>query len=322
MTEGIWLALLIGLVYFLFEELSDHAIKIAVVNALGLQPGEIKPVEYYVWKNEDLVRIKSNVMTRNTALIPLILWPAMLAAMAILRRPYNLVLAVSLFALSVITIVISPHETSKVAVVVGIALFALANVSGNWAMRILSVLWVGACLLILPFVFLVDDLRLHETSKWFDRHAKSRVGIWSLTAEKTLDAPILGVGARMTYKLGPEFMETASEAQLIKNGVRRRMSRHAHNAYLQTWYELGAVGALLLAFAGISIIRRIVELPARLQPVACATFASCAVAAGLSYGMWQTWFMMLFAIATISMFVAFHASATFGTTKPAPSKKD
>ncbi len=316
MTEGIWLALLIGLIYFLFEELSGHVIKIAVVNALGLQPGEIKPAEYYVWKNEELVRIKSNVMTRNTALIPLVLWPAMLAAMAILRRPYNLVLAASLFALSVFAIVISPHETSKVAIVVGVALFALAVVSGRWARHTLSALWVGACLLILPFVFMVDDLRLHETSKWFDRHAKSRVGIWSLTAEKTLDAPILGVGARMTYKLGPEFMETADEAQLIKNGVKRRMSRHAHNAYLQTWYELGAVGALLLALVGLSIIKRMAHLPARLQPVACATFASCAVAAGLSYGMWQTWFMMLFAVAAIALFVAFHAWRTFGATKP------
>ena len=32
------------------------------------------------------------------------------------------------------------------------------------------------------------------------------------------------------------------------------MGHHAHNIFLQTWYELGAVGALLLAVAGAAVV--------------------------------------------------------------------
>lgn len=303
MAEGVCIGLALGLAYLIFEYASGNAIKIAIVNAIGLGPGDIKPASYYVWKDGDLVRVKKNAMTRNTAIVSMMLWPALLVMTSAFQWRLRHVVAALLASLAVVAVMVSPHETSKVAVIVSAAVFALALVSVKWARMALMAGWVAACLLVVPAVLAIESMKLHETSEWFDKHAKSRVGIWSLTAEKALEQPVIGVGARMTYVLGPEFMENADEEELVKDGVKRRMSRHAHNAYLQTWYELGAVGALLLSAIGIALVWAIARLPAAAQPFACATFATCMVMAGMSYGMWQGWFMALFATTAIGLTV-------------------
>lgn len=303
MAEGICFGLAAGLAYLIVEYMSGNAIKIAVINAIGLGPGDIKPASYYVWKDGDLVRVKKNAMTRNTAMVSMILWPALLALTSAFRWRFRHAAAALLAVLAFVVVMVSPHETSKLAVVVSSAVFALAFFSAKWVRRALIAGWVAACLLVLPAVIAIESMKLHETSQWFDKHAKSRVGIWSLTAEKALKQPIIGVGARMTYVLGPEYMENADQDDLIKDGVKRRMSRHAHNAYLQTWYELGAIGALLLAAIGVALVSAMSRLPAAAQPFACATFATCAVMAGMSYGMWQGWFMALFATTAIGLAV-------------------
>jgi len=74
----------------------------------------------------------------------------------------------------------------------------------------------------------------------------------------------------------------------------RSLSTHAHNVYLQTWYELGLVGVTLLMLFGLSIVNAIKTLSLTVQPYAYATFTSAAVVAASSYGMWQIWFLAMF----------------------------
>lgn len=303
LIEGLLIGLLVGLAFLLIEYATSNSIKIAVINAIGLGPGDIKPEVYYVWSGGELIGITRNAMTRNTAMVSMILWPALLGVMTAFKGRSRWVASAGLACLSVLAIMVSPHETSKLAVVVSAAIFALACLSMVWARMVLMVMWVGACLLILPAILTLESMKLHETSKWFDTHAKSRVGIWSLTAEQALASPLIGVGARMTYILGPEFMEKAQEEDLVKNGLKRRMSRHAHNAFLQMWFELGAIGALLLSVVGVMLVEGIGRLRDAAQPYACATFATCMVMAGLSYGMWQGWFIALFATTVIGLMV-------------------
>jgi O-antigen ligase len=72
---------------------------------------------------------------------------------------------------------------------------------------------------------------------------------------------------------------------------------HPHNIYLQTWYELGLVGAALLAAFGILLLARIARLNSVQRPFVFALFGVAAVQIGFSYNLWQTWFMCLFGFA-------------------------
>jgi hypothetical protein len=65
---------------------------------------------------------------------------------------------------------------------------------------------------------------------------------------------------------------------------------------MQTWFELGLIGALLLCAVGLSIVAAIRGLAPRLQRYGLATFATTAAMASVSYGMWQAWFMASFGL--------------------------
>jgi O-antigen ligase len=78
-----------------------------------------------------------------------------------------------------------------------------------------------------------------------------------------------------------------------------RTGPHAHNVYLQTWYELGAIGAVLFMALGLGVLRSIAHVPTTLLPYALASFAAASIVGAFSWGMWQAWFMAGFGIAAV-----------------------
>ena len=74
---------------------------------------------------------------------------------------------------------------------------------------------------------------------------------------------------------------------------------HSHNEFLQTWYELGAVGAILMLATGGAVILSIGRLSPAIQPFMLAQFAAFFVMATFSWGMWQSWLMALPGLATL-----------------------
>jgi O-antigen ligase len=74
---------------------------------------------------------------------------------------------------------------------------------------------------------------------------------------------------------------------------------HSHNAYLQTWHEAGAVGALFLLGIGLLVLRALAQCPERDQPYLFAAFTTCAVIAASGFSLWQAWFMASLGFAAI-----------------------
>jgi hypothetical protein len=68
---------------------------------------------------------------------------------------------------------------------------------------------------------------------------------------------------------------------------------------LQTWYELGAAGVILLLAAGSAVILSIGRLAGAVQPFMLAQFAAFFVVAAVSWGMWQSWLMALTGLAAL-----------------------
>jgi O-antigen ligase len=289
--EGLWIGFLVGLVYLFAEIVGGQSIKLWVYNMLGLTPGDLPHVEYYAWSGERLTHISPEDLTRNMVPVALFLWPAVMAAMGTLKRRAGLVAASLTVLLAGTVIMLAQHESSKLAFVAGLAVFGGALLSLRLTGRIVAGAWVMACLAVLPSALIAHRLDVHNAS-WLPASARHRIIIWNHTAEQVLKAPLLGVGARSTYVLGPrlEHEQSAHPDEIYP----RTLSVHSHSVYLQSWFELGLIGATLLTLLGLAILQAIRSLAPPLQPYAYATFVSAAAMAASSYGMWQVWFIAMF----------------------------
>jgi O-antigen ligase len=298
MGEGLWAGFLVGLLYLFFELASDHALKIWVFNAIGLRPGVFSHPEYFVWSGARLISIDNELLTRNIAPATLLLWPVIAAMAGTLSPLRAMALGVFTAAIASAVVLLGQHETSKLALVVSIAAFALAHISARATGRLVVACWIFACLAILPVALILHRLDVHEAS-WLQFSARHRIVIWNATAERVLQSPWFGTGARTTYEVGPQLEKNNKQR---KDGeFDRSISVHSHSVYLQTWFELGLIGASLLTLCGLAILQAIRTVARPLQPFAYATFASAAAMAASSYGMWQTWFVAMFGF-TAAMF--------------------
>ncbi len=306
MAEGLWLGFALGLVYFLVELLTEQSIKIWVYNFLGVGPDDVKAA-WFTFSNGRLVAIEPVDLTRNAAPISLLLWPCLMAVLGVVEQRWKLCIAALVGLLAASVVFLSPHEASKFALVAGALVFALCRLSSVWTWRGLGAAWIAACLLIVPAVLLAHRLDLHN-APWLQNSAQHRIVIWNYTALETLRRPVFGAGALTTYVTG-QFVKPAV-ANAPGERQERTLSQHAHNVFLQTWYELGLIGALFLLGTGLAFVARLGRLGVEVQPFAAALFASGMVMAGTSYGLWQTWFMALYGLTAIAFAVGARAYQT------------
>jgi len=113
-------------------------------------------------------------------------------------------------------------------------------------------------------------------------------------------APLLGVG----IESGKVRDARAQHQQPPDHEYPRRTGTHSHNVYVQTWYELGGIGAVLLCALGLSILVAIRRLSDSRQSFALATFVTAAAMAAFSWGMWQPWFMASFGASAVLFMIA------------------
>lgn len=287
MAEGLWIGFGVGLMYALAETLSDQAIKIWVYNLLGLKPGMLEPARYFTWDAGRLIAVHSNDLKRNALSIPLLLWPALLATRPLVR-PWRIGVTSVLLGLTGWVVFAEPGQTTKLAFIAGTLSFILARFTLRAARGVLMAAWGLACLGAVPAALLLHKLGLQD-APWLQPSGQQRILIWNEIAHLVLQAPLLGVGANMTYVLKPPVHNVpASAPDLLAYAI-----PHPHNVYLQVWFELGSIGALLFLAVGLCCLSRTASLKETEQPYALALFAAGATAIGSSYSMWQIWLMCL-----------------------------
>ena len=295
MGEGLWLGFAAALLYLAIELVSGQSVKIFLYNLAGLQPGDLAPPQFFTWENSKIVAILREDLTRNMAPVTIFLWPAVTAIMGAVTRRYAAILSILVVLIAGVVVMTAWHETSKGAFLMGLAFFFGARQAPIVAGRFASVCWVLACLGVLPAVLLAHRLDLHQ-SPWIQHSAQQRIIIWNYTAEQVLKSPLFGVGARTTYFLGPSMEKDLARST---GNDQRTLSTHAHSVFLQTWFELGLVGATLLTLFGLALLQSIMALSVAIRPYALATFGSSAVMAASSYGMWQYWYLAMFGLCAV-----------------------
>jgi hypothetical protein len=304
------LALLIGfalgLAYLAFEMLTGQALKRLLYNTFeATRPEGTKNIRI---KHGLVTSIHPNTLNRQVAAMTLLAWPVLLVASLWPRERVRRALIVLLAIGVAVVVALSRHESSKVALLAGGAAFAAHRLAPLLTWRALRVLWVIATLGVVPLALVGHQLGLHE-AEWIQKTGKARIVLWSVTAREAMKSPILGIGAASTKAIDDQMKEESDVEPLgagkaTPESFENRTGRHAHNVYLQTWFELGLLGALLLLAVGLILIARLARLPARAAPFAAALFASGMVLAGLSWGFWQPWFVPVFLLAGLALVAA------------------
>jgi O-antigen ligase len=265
------------------ELLSDGAITRAAMNTFpAFRPERAKHVTIH---HDRVTKINLSEFNQDIAILALLLWPGLLALRA-LDGPRRKLLTVLFFLALAVPIAISEHDSSQVGLIASLLILPLAWVNPRAVVRGLAIAWCLGFVLVIPLDFLAFKAELHQ-AKWLPMSARARIIIWEYTAERVLEKPFLGIGADST----PAMMVKPKNPSERPKGfvIRRTTGQHAHNLFLQSWYELGVFGVILAAIAGAAVALRILLLPAAAQAYGAACFTMVAVIAAFAWGMWQIW---------------------------------
>lgn len=123
-----------------------------------------------------------------------------------------------------------------------------------------------------------------------------RAAIWQFVGARIADKPVLGWGMHASRTM-PGGHDTIG-------GNAEQIPLHPHNAPLQIWLELGAVGAALMA-ALLGFLAVNSNGPPLRRAVLGATLVTAVAIASLSYGIWQGWWF-----ATLWLLAALAAAAS------------
>lgn len=247
-------------------------------------------------------------LNRSIAVTTIIFWPMLLGLRAMLPRSVCNVVAVLAFLISAILIFASTHETSKLAFVIGLFIFAGANWKPRLTIWMLSRGWIAMTILVIPMAYSLYYLKTHEAS-WLQKSAQARIVIWRHTAEQVIKAPILGHGADNTRfdKLREPPIQRDPHAAKVHHQA-PTVSHHAHNIFLQVWYELGAVGALCWLMLGLQVLASAEKLNTKAQPYALAAIGIVFVEMTATFSVWQSWFNALLTVLAFILVVAARSS--------------
>lgn len=226
------------------------------------------------------------VFNRGVATIALLVWPA---AYVLYTRGAAAAAAV-LLAASLAIITQFESMAAGAGLVAGGAVAACAALRARvTAIALAAALVAGtAAAPLLPQTSPAEALAARRDVSMSIYH---RVHIWRFTAVAIRERPALGWGLNASRD-----MPGGSDEAI---GIALNLPLHPHNAVLQWWLELGAVGAGL----GGALLLLAVFGAARLSPPApamgLALVACGAVMVMVGYGIWQAWWMSALWLAAI-----------------------
>ena len=307
----------IAAIFLLIELLTHGAITRTVMNLMPLlQPDSVKHARIV---NGEVIRLSPSEFNPNITLVMLNLWPGLLILSTWSKPPGRAVFCAAFFLLLAAPIAISRHDSSQVALIVSAIVLFLGWRWRPAAIKSLAVLWCLIFALVIPADLFAYKAELHF-AEWLPKSARARIIIWQYTADRALERPLLGIGVNSTSTLRDQEKHIRKAEKPDGFLVARGTGQHAHNIFLQTWFELGVIGAILLALAGAAVVLRIAMLPLAAQPFGLATFTAFVTIAAFAWSMWQSWFICAIGLAPLYLRLA--AAAAESPPKPLEGKLD
>ncbi|HZS82856.1 MAG TPA: O-antigen ligase family protein [Stellaceae bacterium] len=247
----------------------------------------------------------ANAYSRG-AIVHALLLPPLLVAL--LRSGRRLAAGLSLLAATA-AIGVLHSASAKLALPAGLAA-ALATYLWLGFGRVL-VLLQCALVLALPFLLIPmpDPASFCDLAE-YQSSGLHRLYIWRFVDWHILERPLLGWGMDASRRLaGPEDKVTLYRCATAEHprqamGTVGLLPLHPHDAALQIWVELGAVGALAAALALATLFLPLFAPGRPAAPAAAGGLAAVTIAASISFGIWQSWWIASFflcaALATLA----------------------
>lgn len=278
-------AFIVSAIYLMLEFISGLALIGFVYNKVPVIAGASKYTFIFDEQGRELVR--RHVLNRNVGVLALLLWPVVLLALLEIRRgAMQLWVLPLLLVPATAAVMLSAHETSKVALVVSLVVMMVARVAPRAALAAVAAAWIGVNVAMVPMVRTAYDSGLQLDAS-LTGSARARITIWNFTAKRIGSSWLLGKGADSVrqddMRMKPIYVR--GESGMARTG------RHSHNIYLQMWYEFGAAGVALFTIAGLLVLGAIRRIESRSVPLALATFTSAMVMMAFSWGLWQHWYV-------------------------------
>lgn len=230
----------------------------------------------------DLSVAEGNVPKRAAALLALLVWPA---ALVLHRRGFRLLAPALPLAFAGLSL-LQPSRSAIVGVGLGLAALLAAQRWTAATRRALGAVLAAAFAVAIPAAWLFERVLDLDHAPWLFRSAQHRVEIWWRAAGRALDTPLLGQGIDASRALKP--MGETSQFDPLTESL---LPLHPHNAFLQVWLELGALGAALALAVGLLVLARTRRLEPADQPYALASFTAALAMVSTAYGIWQAWWM-------------------------------
>ena len=245
-------------------------------------------------KGGKLYYIKHHTANWGVATANVLLWPMVAIAGLVLSGNIRKFAMVTMVVLVGILTYTSDHQTSQIGFPIAAALVTLAHFH---ARRVVMLLIVG-CASLFAFIVPAAQFAFHtldlDRASWVHPSLQARFIIWGVTADHVPDAPIIGIGAKSTRQWGEQ-----NNVPTVKEEGRAyalTTDAHAHNNYLQIWFELGAIGAALLAAAAISLLNGISKLHPDVAPFAVGMAVIVLTISFVSWSVWNSWLSAIYAL--------------------------
>ncbi|MFZ0267469.1 O-antigen ligase family protein [Caulobacter sp.] len=218
----------------------------------------------------------------STYVMALLFWPAALT-LSRLRRP---ALAWLLAGGIIVASAICSSDACLAALVAGGLVWLLVYFVGQPGAKALVGL-VSAPFVLAPLVVLtgVQTGAIAWLHRLVPASWDARLNIWTFAADHVQSHPFRGWGLDASRTFGAAIL------------------LHTHNAQLQLWLELGAIGAALAGVFFAWLAYGVVRLNERSRAgaaMAAAALVSYLVIGGLSFGAWQEWWLALGALTLIA----------------------
>ena len=222
----------------------------------------------------------------NVAPFAILVFPI---AVALFLEFRNKAAAVLFVVLGLILVGLGPMFAATVALCVGAAVFVLAFHFPRTTVALFFALLISY-MLAAPWLHrdLITLANLGAHSEVLEYSWSHRLEIWRFASELIAERPLTGIGIN-----GSKAIQTVRTVGGTEFSL---MSLHPHNAPLQIWLELGAVGVILAVAICVGLGRLLWRCSGdRLfMGMACASLAATVTIALLSFGIWQTWWQATF----------------------------
>jgi O-antigen ligase len=291
MALGFYGGYVIGAFLLAIEIIFDHPLHLRLFRAVPTLTPQMRDL---VIQDNAIQQLPSYFLNSHVAALAFLIWPALLVAWHLGSSAGTRAILLACLLPTIPAVYLSDHETSKLALTGGVGAFLIARFVPRATSAVIITAWLIACTAAVPLASLAYDLQLHR-AEWLQPSARQRIVIWGVTGEQTAKAVLLGHGIVTARQIGKQ----QEEHPIYAPGTNFPLSvgPHAHNGYLQVWFDTGALGAMLLLVLGLLVLHNISRLPGHVRPALYAMYATVALLAASSFSLWSRPFLASFGIA-------------------------